>query len=73
MPEGGQDVLIARPESTVEMRQLPAGAADFLRALDAGKTLGETIEFCSRIPGFDLTENIGGLFEANLLIKITEG
>jgi len=71
MPQGGQDVLIARPEDTVEMRQLPAGAADFLRSLQAGKSLGETIDYCSRSPGFDLTENIGGLFEASLLIKIT--
>jgi len=73
MPQGGQDVLIARPDDTLEMRQLPTGAADFLRALNAGKTLGETIDYCGRLPGFDLTENIGGLFEANLLIKITEG
>ena len=70
IPRHGQDVLIARPADLVEMRTLPPGAADFLRALSAGKTLGETIEFCEKIHGFDLTENIGGLFEANLLINI---
>jgi len=73
LPQSGQDVLITRPNDTVEMRQLPAGAADFLRALKAGKSLGETIDYCSRISGFDLTKNIGGLFEARLLIKITKG
>lgn len=73
IPQSGQDVLIARPESTLEMRQLPAGAADFLRALKAGKPLGEAIDFCSRMPGFNLTENIGGLFEARLLTKISKG
>jgi len=70
IPRHGQDVLIARPVDMVEMRTLPAGAADFLRALHAGRTLGETIAYCEKIPGFDLTENIGGLFEANLLVKI---
>ncbi|MBL1437202.1 MAG: putative DNA-binding domain-containing protein [Rhodobacteraceae bacterium] len=70
IPKHGQDVLIARPSDMVEMRTLPPGAADFLRALNAGRTLGETIEFCEKIPLFDLTENIGGLFESNLLIKI---
>lgn len=71
IPKHGQNVLIARPQDMVEMRALPAGAADFLRALNAGKTLGDTIEFCEKLPGFDLAENIGGLFEAQLLIKIT--
>ncbi len=70
IPKHGQDVLIARPQDMVEMRTLPPGAADFLRALAAGRRLGETIEFCEKIPLFDLTENIGGLFESNLLIKI---
>ncbi len=70
IPKHGQDVLIARPKDMVEMRTLPPGAADFLRALHSGRTLGQTIEFCEKIHGFDLTENIGGLFESNLLIKI---
>ena len=70
IPKHGQDVLIARPKDMVEMRTLPPGAADFLRALAAGRTLGEVIEFCEKIPLFDLTENIGGLFESNLLISI---
>jgi len=70
IPKHGQDVLIARPNDMVEMRSLPPGAADFLRALQSGRTLGETIEYCEKIPLFDLTENIGGLFESNLLVDI---
>ena len=70
IPKHGQDVLIARPKDMVEMRALPPGAADFLRALQSGRTLGQTIEFCEKIPLFDLTENIGGLFESNLLVNI---
>lgn len=70
IPRHGQDVLIARPIDLIEMRTLPPGAADFLRALSAGRSLGETIEFCEKTHGFDLTESIGGLFEANLLINI---
>ncbi len=74
IPQGGQDVLVARPKDMVEMRQLPTGAADFLRALNEGKPLGEVIEFCEKQPGFDPAENISGLFEAKLLINIkTEG
>ncbi len=71
IPPNGQDVLIARPHSQIELHQLPAGAAVFLGSLASGKSLGETIEACANIPGFDLTENLGGLFEAQLLIKIT--
>ena len=70
IPKHGQDVLIARPYDMVEMRTLPPGAADFLRALHSGRALGQTIEFCEKIPLFDLTENIGGLFESNLLVNI---
>jgi hypothetical protein len=70
IPKHGQDVLVARPKDMVEMRTLPPGAADFLRALHSGRTLGQTIEFCEKIPLFDLTENIGGLFESNLLVTI---
>ncbi len=70
IPKHGQDVLITRPSDMVEMRTLPPGAADFLRALASGRRLGEVIAFCEKIPLFDLTENIGGLFESNLLIKI---
>ncbi|MCF6273031.1 MAG: putative DNA-binding domain-containing protein [Rhodobacteraceae bacterium] len=71
IPHHGQNVLVARPETMVEMRSLPAPAADFLRRLMAGTTLGDTISFCEKIPDFDLTKSIGGLFEANLLVKIT--
>ena len=71
--QSGQDVLVARPESTLEMRLLPHGSADFLGALKEGRPLGDAIERGEKITGFDLTENIGGLFEARLLTKITEG
>lgn len=71
IPQGGQDILIVRPYDSVEMRQLPVGAVDFLRALNAGKPFAEVIDLCAKIPGFDLTKNITGLFEAQLLIKIT--
>lgn len=70
IPKHGQDVMIARPYDMVEMRTLPPGAADFLRALKSGRALGEAIEYCEKIPLFDLTENIGGIFESNLLTKI---
>ncbi len=70
IPRHGQDVLITRTKDTVEMRSLPPGGADFLRALASGRRLGEVIDFCTKIPLFDLAENIGRLLEAELLVKI---
>ncbi len=71
IPTTGQDVLIARPDAHLAMRALPAGAATFLTLLQSGETLAAAATACAEIPGFDLTENIGGILSARILIKTT--
>lgn len=67
LPESGEDILIARPEMTVEMRSLPAGAYEFLTALSEGLTLGEAAEAGAAHPDFDITTNISGLIESRIV------
>lgn len=74
IPLHGQDVLISRPFDGLQMRSLPAGAADFLTALQSGKTLSQASDAGAQTTGFDLTQNIAGILSAKVLIKtIIEG
>ncbi len=64
----GEDALIVRPYLDVEVRCLPAGAADFLTSLQQGAMLGEAaaaaVEVC---PDFDLAVNLSGLMQARVV------
>lgn len=61
-PESG---LVTRPFNTVEVRQLPPGAADFFNALMTGATLGEAAnQTLSEYSGFDLPSAISAMLEA---------
>ncbi|MBL4807439.1 MAG: putative DNA-binding domain-containing protein [Rhodobacteraceae bacterium] len=71
LPSGGQDILIARPEAELQMRTLPAGGADFLKALQDNQPLAQAAEIGAKTDGFDLTENIGGILASQILIKTT--
>lgn len=64
MPEDG---LITRPFDTVEVRQLPPGAARFLGALMTGIALGEAAgQTLANYPGFDLPAAISAMLEAGV-------
>ena len=67
LPEAGEDILIARPEMTVEMRRLPPGGFAFLTALAGGQPLGTAAEDGAQNTGFDLPTNIGGLIESRIV------
>ena len=71
LPNDGQDVLVCRPQSELQMRILPKGGAAFLRALFEKKSLAEAAEAGEQSKEFDLTHNISGLITAQLLIKTT--
>lgn len=68
LEEKGEDTLVVRPEATVEVRSLPAGAADFIDALLAGHTVAEAAELAAACDGrFELPSNIAGLIEAGAI------
>ena len=71
LPDGGEDVLVTRPELEVELIRLPVGGAQFLRALRRGATLGEAAQEDATAEGFDLTENITGVLESRIATDFT--
>ncbi|MQA66113.1 MAG: DUF2063 domain-containing protein [Alphaproteobacteria bacterium] len=73
-PEGPEDVLVARPESDVEVTRLPPGGAIFVGALGDGVTLAEAAQTaCVAEPGFDPTENLVALIGARVIIAVSDG
>jgi hypothetical protein len=71
-PEGPEDVLVARPESDVEVTRLPPGGARFAGALGEGATLAEAAETAlAEVPGFDPTENLVALIGARVVIAVS--
>lgn len=68
---GGEDAMILRPESDVEVRRLPAGGADFIEALQAGQPLGKAAAVAlEAVPAFDLQANLAGLFASRAIIAV---
>lgn len=73
-PADPEDGLITRPFETVEIRQLPPGAAVFFTALIAGETLGEAAgSTLARHPGFDLPSAISAMLEAGVFSACSSG
>jgi len=69
-----EDALITRPSGTVEVRQLPPGAAEFFNALIAGDTLGEAADqTLAGHPGFDLPSAISAMLEAGVFSACSSG
>jgi hypothetical protein len=67
--EGGDDALIVRPEAEVEVRRLPAGAAAFIEALQAGAPIVDAVmEGLSISTRFDLADALRGMIEANIIV-----
>ncbi|MGJ8571621.1 MAG: HvfC/BufC N-terminal domain-containing protein [Hoeflea sp.] len=73
-PATPEDGLITRPFNTVEVRQLPPGAAEFFNALITGATLGEAADqTLVRHPGFDLPSAISAMLEAGVFTACSAG
>ncbi|MFN6953018.1 MAG: DUF2063 domain-containing protein [Albidovulum sp.] len=65
-----QDVLILRPEFDPEPQLLPEGAAPFVAALLAGKTIGVALDGA---PAFDLTATLGLMIGGNAITGLSTG
>ncbi|MCW9035280.1 MAG: DNA-binding domain-containing protein [Rhodospirillales bacterium] len=70
LPEGGEKVLILRPQMEVEIRSLPVPAFTFLRALVGGATLGQALEPFLNDEQFDPSEHLAALFELGVVTDL---
>ncbi len=70
LPDGGEDVLVVRPQLDVEMYLLGAGEARFIAALGQGKRLGEAARDAGPNDGFDLAAAIARLIRAQAVSAI---
>ncbi|MCS0460313.1 DNA-binding domain-containing protein (plasmid) [Rhizobium sp. T136] len=69
LDDGGEDALIVRPEADVEVRRLPAGAAAFMEALQAGSPIAHALkQGQSASPRFDLAGTLRGMIESGVII-----
>jgi hypothetical protein len=65
---GGEDALVARPETEVEVRSMPPGGAEFVAALANRQSVTEaTRTAVAAYPLFDLAANLAGLMGARIL------
>ncbi|TXI07913.1 MAG: DUF2063 domain-containing protein [Rhizobium sp.] len=66
---GGEDALVLRSGPDVEIRSLPAGAADFIAALAEGRTMMEAMKLAMATETrFDLSTCLSGLMDASAFI-----
>lgn len=69
-----EDALIVRPETTVEVRQLPAGGALFLEVLASGGSLAQAATRVTEAEeSFDLSANIAGLIDSGAVVGYAIG
>jgi hypothetical protein len=62
---GGEDALVVRPAADVEVRAMPPGGGEFVRALACGGSLGEaTNSALLASPGFALAAHLAALIAA---------
>ena len=67
----GEDALVLRPRLEVETCRLPAGAYRFLRALSAGRVLGEAAaDARAAEPGFDLVSSFAMLIQSGAVVRL---
>ncbi|TCU38709.1 putative DNA-binding protein [Rhizobium azibense] len=67
----GEDVLVVRPGTIVEVHRLPAGGATFLSELAKGAALVAALEHATEAaPDFDLSSNLAGALQAGAFIDV---
>lgn len=65
----GEDVLVLRPEAEVEVRSIPEGSPDFIRALSSGRSVSAAfVQALVANPGFDLAANLADLIQVGAVI-----
>lgn len=68
---GGEDAMILRPASHVEVRRLPAGGAVFIEALARGETLeAATHAALDEAEDFGLEANLAGLVASGAIVAV---
>ena len=68
LDDRAEDILVLRPHEAVEVRRLPPGGAEFIDALGRGEDLAAAAGAAQAAAvGFDLTQMLNGLFEAEAL------
>lgn len=66
---GGEDVLVVRPITDVEVRSLPEGGAEFVQGLAEGLSVVAAMKAALATDyRFDLSANLSGLIEAGAVI-----
>ena len=71
LPADGEDALVVRPELDVEVRRLPPGGAQFVRALAEGATLLEAARSAAaEARAFDLEGNLAGLMRSGAIMGV---
>jgi hypothetical protein len=66
---GGEDVLVVRPVADVEVRSVPGGSLEFIRALAGGMSVLAALTAAISVdPGFDLSTNLSGLMQAGAVV-----
>ncbi|MBA7613668.1 hypothetical protein ES703_20922 [subsurface metagenome] len=69
LASGGEDVLVVRPLSDVEVRSIPKGSLEFIKALGDGASLLTAFESALEAnSGFDLSANLSDLMRAGALV-----
>ncbi len=68
----GEDVLVVRPVADVEVRSVPRGSLEFIRALAGGMSVLAALTAAISVdPGFELSTNLSGLMQAGALVGYT--
>src|SRR5229473_2572730 len=68
----GEDVLVVRPVADVEVRSVPRGSLEFIRALAGGMSVLAALTAAISVdPGFELSTNLSRLMQAGALVGYT--
>lgn len=68
---GGETAMVLRPDSVVEVRRLLPGGAEFIEALQNGKTLSVAASAGQQASReFDLQSNLAGLFKSGAIVSV---
>jgi len=69
LDSGGEDALVTRPDAEVEVRSVPAGGAEFIKALAQGHRLVEAAKAgLHKSAQFDLAANLTALLGAGVFV-----
>lgn len=71
--DGGQDILVVRPELSVDVHLLAPGALHFVSALRDGETIAEAVETSiEKEPNFDFSNVLPVIAQAGILVDRNE-